>query len=353
MSPEIARGRLHRAHAVGAPRSRRPWLVTAVVFACLACVVMVKPVVGSLAAFSATAQSTNDTLTTDTLSPPTSLVAIGGTTVTLDWTATTDTYATGHRVFRATASGGPYVQIAEISPNTTTTYVDNPPSGTYYYRARAYFANWESADSNEVSATVSTAPTFDASSSRSGTGTTQSWSHTIGSGSNRVLIVTTSSVNEQANSVTFNGAALTLVGRQVDADNASRISIWYRVNPATGPGTIQVTFAGSAEGKTMGASSWSGVHQSVPVGAFASASGTSGTPSVTVASAVGEVVVDAVSNEGGGSITVHPSQVERWNATLLDVSGGHSSEAGATSVTMSWTMPSAYWAIGAVPLKPA
>jgi hypothetical protein len=62
----------------------------------------------------------------DLLAPPTGLTAACGTTITLDWTATVDTYATGHRVFRATTPGGPYSQIAEITPRTTVTYDDTP-----------------------------------------------------------------------------------------------------------------------------------------------------------------------------------------------------------------------------------
>jgi hypothetical protein len=311
-------------------------------------------VASSLAAFSAIAQNANDAFTTDALDPPTSLAATGGSTVTLTWTATTDTYAAGHSIYRATSAGGPYAQIAQVTPRTTTAFVDSPSTGTYYYRARAYFASWESADSNQVSAAVSAAaPSFDAGSSKTGTGSTQTWNHTVGSGSNRVLVVTTSSMDESANSVTFNGQALTLIGRQNDGDNATRISMWYRINPASGSGTIQVNYAGSTGEKTMGATSWSNVDQVTPVGTFVSQSGSSGTASVTVTSAADEVVVDAVSAEAAGSITVHPSQTQRWNATVGDASGGHSSEAGAASVTMSWTMPSSYWAIGAVPLKPA
>ena len=55
-----------------------------------------------------------NSFTADILAPPTGLTAACGTTITLDWTATVDTYATGHRVFRATTPGGPYSQIAQI-----------------------------------------------------------------------------------------------------------------------------------------------------------------------------------------------------------------------------------------------
>ena len=78
------------------------------------------------------------------------MTATDGATITVDWTATTDTYATGHRVFRATSSGGPYTQIAEVTPQTTTTYVDSPAPGTYYYVVQAVAGTWTSVNSNEA-----------------------------------------------------------------------------------------------------------------------------------------------------------------------------------------------------------
>ncbi len=87
----------------------------------------------------------------DTLGAPTGLTATGGASVTLNWTPTTDTYASGHRVFRGTASGGPYSQIAQVTPRTTATYVDSPGAGSFYYVLRAYYQSWESVDSSQVS----------------------------------------------------------------------------------------------------------------------------------------------------------------------------------------------------------
>ncbi len=103
----------------------------------------------SEAAFTAVDSNPSNVVGADSLDPPTGLTATSDTTITLDWTATTDTYADGHRILRATNPGGPYVQIAEVTPRTIETYVDNPPVGTYYYVARAFTTFWESADSNE------------------------------------------------------------------------------------------------------------------------------------------------------------------------------------------------------------
>ncbi len=109
------------------------------------------------ARFSDPATSTSNAFSTDTLNPPTTLGAsVAGTTVNLSWTATSDTYTSGHRVLRGTVSGGPYTQIAQVTPRTTVTYADSPGGGTFYYVTRAYFQSWESADSNQASAVVVT-----------------------------------------------------------------------------------------------------------------------------------------------------------------------------------------------------
>ena len=84
----------------------------------------------------------------DTLNPPQAVI-VGYSSNTVSWVATTDTYASGHRVFRAASSGGPFTQIAQVTPRTTTTYADSPGPGTFYYVVRSYFQSWESADSSE------------------------------------------------------------------------------------------------------------------------------------------------------------------------------------------------------------
>ena len=115
----------------------------------------------SLAAFTSSATGSGS-FTTDTLSPPTGLSATGGAaSINLAWTATARTWASGYHVYRATASGGPYSQIATVTPRTTVTYVDTPADGTYWYTVRAYYQGWESVDAGPVSASRdSTAPTI-------------------------------------------------------------------------------------------------------------------------------------------------------------------------------------------------
>ena len=110
----------------------------------------------AFALFTNTQTVTGNAFSTATLAPPTGVTATGGASITLNWTATTSTYATGYNVLRGTASGGPYTQIAQVTPRTTTTYPDTPAVGTYYYVLQSYVQNWLSVNSNQATAGVST-----------------------------------------------------------------------------------------------------------------------------------------------------------------------------------------------------
>ena len=132
-------------------RRRRPTL--------LAVVVLVPALLGisaatSLARLTDTASSSGS-ISTDTLDPPTTLAAVGGANAGLTWVATTDTYASGYELQRATVSGGPYAVVSTITPRTLVASTDIPPAnGTYYYVLRSVFQNWHSVDSNQASASV-------------------------------------------------------------------------------------------------------------------------------------------------------------------------------------------------------
>ena len=120
--------------------------------ALLACVLSSELVGVSQATFSDAAAG-GVSVGADQLDQPGSLLATANLlSVELTWTATPDSYASGYRVYRGTSSGGPYTLIETVTPRTTTAYTD--PSldvGTYYYVVRAFWSNWESESSNEVS----------------------------------------------------------------------------------------------------------------------------------------------------------------------------------------------------------
>ena len=133
--------------AIGVTRAMTALAVIAVVTALLT-------VPQSTANFTAVTDNTGNLMVADTRDPPTGLAAVGGPTVSLSWTPTPDAYADGHRVYRSETPGGPYTEIASVTPRTTTTYVDSPAAGDYYYVLRAFEGAWVSVESTEAAATV-------------------------------------------------------------------------------------------------------------------------------------------------------------------------------------------------------
>ncbi len=185
------------------------------------------------------------------------------------------------------------------------------------------------------------------------------WSHTVGAGRDRVLIVGVSNhANTQVNSVTYSGTPLTLIATRPGGGNNTRASLFLLVAPPPGTANVVVTLFGP-EDVVGGAVSFTGVDQGTPVGGFASGRGTGTLASVTVASAPDEVVVDTVAARGNApAITVGAGQAQLWDLGTgtggSDIIGGGSTEPGAASVTMSWTLAiSRSWAIIAASLRPA
>ncbi|HSY38142.1 MAG TPA: hypothetical protein VLA79_01405, partial [Polyangia bacterium] len=158
-----------------------------------------------------------------------------------------------------------------------------------------------------------------------------------------------------ASSVTYNGAALTFAG--ASTNGTVRSEIWYLIAPPSGAHNVVVT-APNADAVTATSMSFTGVNQGTPLGTAVTAIGTGTTPSVTTTSTVGEPLFDVVGAVGTTAPTVAGAQqtVRQTNttATGLDhvvVGDSTAPGLGATSITMSWTIPSADWAQIAVPIK--
>jgi hypothetical protein len=108
---------------------------------------------------SATAAGTNST---SQLAAPTGLSATAGCTtgipklpkVTLTWTATTTTFATGYDIYRAVGAG-PSTLLTTISPRTTVSYVDNAVAllTSYTYVVKTRYALWTAASSSASAST--------------------------------------------------------------------------------------------------------------------------------------------------------------------------------------------------------
>lgn len=194
---------------------------------------------------------------------------------------------------------------------------------------------------------------FDAASGGNFTATTsKTVSHTT-TGSNLVMIVALALDNGGSTNFacTYNGVAMTLVDATTGTDR--NVVMFYLIAPATGAHNVVASWTGNNTGE-MDVRTYTGVHQTVAIGTPAkmdTGSTQQTSHSVTVTSATGELVVDAICAEG--TPTVGSGQTQRYsNSIFTDFSAG-SDEFGAASVTMSWaTATNKRSALIAVPLKP-
>jgi hypothetical protein len=197
-------------------------------------------------------------------------------------------------------------------------------------------------------------------SSASTNGATLQWLHTVGSGNNRILIVTTANHdgNQTVTGVTYGGVTLTQVGMGFAPGNGNSCSLWSLVAPAPGTASVVVTLSGAVP-VVAGAVSFTGVQQALPIGSFVSTNGNHQSPTETQSAAAGDVVMDIVSANGNSeSATAGVGQFQQWNRQTGtsggDIIGGCGIEAGANKVATSWTLESVKpWALGAIALTPA
>ena len=205
---------------------------------------------------------------------------------------------------------------------------------------------------------------FDATSNSSGTSVTSvTWSHTT-SGADRALIVGVSyndgfDAMPTNTGVTYAGTAMTNVGSTTTSVTVILFGIprttyyraqqWKLSNPASGANNVVVSFDGSVNAY-CGAVSFTGAHQTTAslTGPQAAATGSDTAPTVNVASSPIEIAIDTTCRSAANA-TVGTGQTERWNAG----GGTGSTETGATTVTMSWSLDAAAaWALVGVGVRP-
>jgi hypothetical protein len=185
-----------------------------------------------------------------------------------------------------------------------------------------------------------------------GTAATCSVPLTVGSRSNRALVVgvTLYSTDSSVASITYPGTSMT---RQAQVTgSAQRVEIWAGVNPTPGRATVTVTLSpGTAS--VCGAVSFTGVDQTTPTIHAATNSGTGRTASVTVTSAVRNMTLDTVACSS--CAFTHHTQTQRWlDKEPSRGAAGGSTAAGAESVQHRWAInASSSWASAAVDVEAA
>ena len=220
------------------------------------------------------------------------------------------------------------------------------------------------ATSSRAQVAVDTSPSTNTTAELIGAGTkTLTFNHTTSATANRALLVgvsmnITNSPTTTVTGVTYNGVALTLKGAHNDTGNTRRVEQWFLLNPASGtnlPIVVSVNVPTAATvGVVAGATVFTDVDQTVPLGTFASADGAvagcvaSTVPvasqcnsQVNVTNVINGMVFDTLA-VGTSAITVDGPQVQQWNATsgtnpnaTLDITGTASSRAGAPAVPVS------------------
>ncbi|HEY6337463.1 MAG TPA: C25 family cysteine peptidase [Candidatus Sulfotelmatobacter sp.] len=230
--------------------------------------------------------------------------------------------------------------------------------------------------SAQVAVDATTTGTIDAA----GTGVVPlTFAHTTTATANRLLLVgvsisVTNSTGATVSSVTYNGTALTRQGFQNDAAPTRRVEIWSLLAPASGAATIVVNVnvpTNNTVGVVAGATTFTDVDQTVPLGTFVSASGevagcvASASPTsacssqINVPSVVNGMVFDTFATGIAPTVTEYNPQVQQWNLTSgggnnRDVTGSSSTRSGAPSVPVSELLNStSNWAQGGISINPS
>ena len=205
---------------------------------------------------------------------------------------------------------------------------------------------------------------------RTGAGTvTDNFAHTT-TGANRLLIVgvsmnITNAPATAVTSITYNGTALTLLEGHNDAGSTRRVEMWSLLNPPSGNNlpvnvSINIPVAGATVGIVAGATTFTGVDQTVPMGSFVSADGAAGANSqADVPSVVNGMILDTLAIGGNRTAAVSGPQVSQWNVNTgnggnTDVTAVGSTRTGAPNVPISETFNNTTnWSLGAVSINPS
>ncbi|MEI7902710.1 MAG: Ig-like domain-containing protein, partial [bacterium] len=193
--------------------------------------------------------------------------------------------------------------------------------------------------------------------------------HMVYDSSTNHLLVAGISINNtpeawgMVTNVLYGNLPLTLAGARTNDDKV--VSIWVLTHPPVGTAALTVNFnQAPGEGWVAGVMTLRNVEQVIPCGVFASSVGNSGTqPHVSLASSLGEMIVDTVALQGVNLTAAGAGQTEHWSLNSETnlafpwgyTSGGGSTRDGAPSVTNSWTATygsSINWAMGALAIRP-
>lgn len=185
-------------------------------------------------------------------------------------------------------------------------------------------------------------------------------SRTQSAGTDMVLLVILSTEPDVTHdSVTFDGVSMT---KEVDSARVSqrRTSLWYLAGPNVTTANIVASLGGAGDVSLI-AHSWDNVNQATPIAASAINDNdpppdSNGDPTITVASAVGELAIDGFAHDDAVTNPVAAGgQTELADHEVIgDFRTASSRKDGAApNVTFDWTMSANDWTAVAVSLNPA
>ncbi|MHB8546427.1 MAG: hypothetical protein ACYDAJ_06640 [Nitrosotalea sp.] len=167
------------------------------------------------------------------------------------------------------------------------------------------------------------------------------FSFTVNSGSNTLLLVGMEASTGTVTGMTFNGVALT---KAVARSNVGDSELWYLVNPSVTTANVVITLSTAAT-VVAGAYELTGVDQTTPIGNTGTNSGITNAPSVSITTAYSNSwAIDSVSITSTTITGAGAGQTVGWNVSdpsLSPVVSGATSyripSAAGTTVAFSWT----------------
>lgn len=192
--------------------------------------------------------------------------------------------------------------------------------------------------------------------------TSKSFSHTVGTAKRNVALFAAASLRDDGGSVaastftaTYGGVSMTKVGEYQAASSKLAVALFYLARPLTGSNTLAFSWTGASLGRFYAISLY-GVNRGNPVrsGSYTTmAENNTASASVSVPSNAGDWALDVVSSEspfgstvsltiGAGQTTIMNSEIQ--NTVRMAYGGSYEASTGS-SVTMSWSKSSGYYAI--------
>ena len=182
------------------------------------------------------------------------------------------------------------------------------------------------------------------------------------SGTNRLMLVAISygmSYNSPINpsAVTYNGVSLTPPTYSNGMFRYAYTYLYKLVAPPTGTNNVVITFGSALEtafnNVVVGVITFNGVNQTTPLGTANGNASSTGSPTVNVTSAAGDLVFAFASSRTNALTLSTSGATQRWNQSV----GSYGQGAGATkpgtegTVAMTWTNSSTYWSACGVAIK--